>query len=493
MKKVFFLFAVSIATVQLKAQNVGINTTNPQAALDINGDLIIRNTALALVNGANEDINTTAAKFSHYTISGPTSVFEIGGLTGGIDGRMITLYNSSPFLMVIKHLSAGSLAANEIHTGSGVDFTLSSYSSVTFRYQSLDNLWHVVASHNEFITGGGGGTSFWTASGNNIYNNNLGSVGIGTTAPQQKLDVSGASILATSINIDPDLHEQRVVAGRIADGGVWDVKTGIGGRAVINPTLFPTSKGGTWGIGHNGTDLFIGAGDGVADNSLQTGIQIRGNRNVLLNPVVGNTGIRNQTPNATLSVGRGTGVDGTAAFFGTTHTSHFNYGTTEDTYIRGGKTGSNVYINDSHVGNVILASGGGYVGVGTNNPTTRLDIQGGVRISQSASNLGTILKQAQAGNSLVGPGGSGGITYTINFPFPFTTVPHLVVTPRQQFATLNDNFTVSINDVTNTSAIISIYRIDRTSIEILGATIPFLNYASWSQQLELDWLAFTYQ
>jgi hypothetical protein len=191
-----------------------------------------------------------------------------------------------------------------------------------------------------------------------------GNVGINNNNPQQKLDVSGAAILATSINIDPDLFEQRIVAGRITDGGVWDVKTGIGGRAVINPTVFPTSKGGTWGIGHNGTDLFIGAGDGTSDNSLQTGIQIRGNRNVLLNPVVGNTGIRYQTPNATLSVGRGTGVDGTAAFFGTTHASHFNYSTAEDTYIRGGKTGSMVHINDTHDGGVNIAGGGGVTNFG---------------------------------------------------------------------------------------------------------------------------------
>jgi hypothetical protein len=381
MKKLYVVLFIILSSLDLLAQNVGVNTSSPQAALDVNGDLIIRNAALTLVNGANDDINTTSSKFSYYTISGPTTVFEIGGLTGGVDGRMITLYNSSQYLMVIKHLSAGSLASNEIHTGSGVDFTLSSYSSVTFRYLSSDNLWHVVASHNEFITGGGG-SSFWTANGNNIYNNNLGSVGIGTTTPQQKLHVEGASILASSSTIDPDLNEQKIIAGRIADGGGFDLKTAIGGRSVFNPATNPSSKGGTWAIGHNSTDLFIGAGDGVNDNSLQTGIQIRGNRNVLLNPVVGNTGIRNQTPNATLSVGRGTGVDGTAAFFGTSHTSHFNYNTTEDTYIRGGKTGSLVNINDSHNGAVNIAGGGGVTNFGgVVNTTSDANVGGNINVN----------------------------------------------------------------------------------------------------------------
>jgi hypothetical protein len=321
-----------------------------------------------------------------------------------------------------------------------------------------------------------------------------GNVGIGTTTPLQKLHVEGASVLANSTTIDPDLYNQKIVGGRIADGSGFDIKSGIGGKALLNPASFPPGKGSTWAVGHNGTDFFIGAGDAANDNSLQAAIQIKNNRNIILNPLSGNTGIKNSTPNASLSVGRGTGNDGTAAFFGTQHTSHFNYGTTEDTYIRGGKIASTVYINDSHNGNVSIAAGGGYVAVGHSNPATGLDVQGGVRISQSASDLGTIFKQIQAGNAVVGQNStSAGITYTINFPFPFITIPHLVVTPRQQFASLNDNFTISINDVTNTSARITVYRIDQTKVNILTTSISILSYSGWGQQLELDWMAFTYQ
>ncbi|MFM9911843.1 MAG: hypothetical protein ACKVOW_21165 [Chitinophagaceae bacterium] len=60
----------------------------------------------------------------------------------------------------------------------------------------------------------------------------------------------------------------------------------------------------------------------------------------------GRFGIGISNPNAQLSVSRGTGVDGTAAFFGTTHVSHFNYGNFEDTYIRPGKDNRFVFIND---------------------------------------------------------------------------------------------------------------------------------------------------
>jgi hypothetical protein len=275
MKRISIVFAILANSFLLKAQNVGINNTNPGAALDVNGDLILRNSNITLVNGANEDINTTAQKFSHYTITGPTTVFEIGGLNGGTNGRMVTLYNSSAFLMVIKHLSPGSLLINQINTGTGIDYTLSSYSSVTFRYQSVDNHWHIISSHNQWNIGGS--ASQWSTIGNNIYNNNAGNVGIG-----------------------------------------------------IN------------------------------------------------------------NPAASLSVARGTGIDGTAAFWGANNVSHFNYGVDQNTYIRGGRDdlfydgrGSDVFINDipgfNHLdnvpqpgGNVLLVGGGGNVGIRTSNPIAAL-------------------------------------------------------------------------------------------------------------------------
>lgn len=106
--------------------------------------------------------------------------------------------------------------------------------------------------------------------------------------------------------------------------------------------------------------------------------------------VTGNVGI-GVTPSATLDVARGTAGGGTCSFRGTTHTSHFNYSTTEDTYLRGGKTGSVVYMNDTHAGNVVMAGGGGSVGVGVA-PSFKLDVAGACHASSFPTSSDARLK-----------------------------------------------------------------------------------------------------
>jgi hypothetical protein len=88
----------------------------------------------------------------------------------------------------------------------------------------------------------------------------------------------------------------------------------------------------------------------------------------------GNVGILNNGSTASLTVSRGTGFDGTARFDGTNNSSYINNGTNEDTYIRAGKTGSKVYVNDISNGIVVLGNGTARIGVNKINPLFTLDI-----------------------------------------------------------------------------------------------------------------------
>ena len=79
----------------------------------------------------------------------------------------------------------------------------------------------------------------------------------------------------------------------------------------------------------------------------------------------GNVGIGINVPSGKLDVS-----NGAAWFRGTANINHFNLGATEDTYLRGGKAGSKVFINDiAGPGPVYI---GGNIGIGNTTPDAPL-------------------------------------------------------------------------------------------------------------------------
>lgn len=89
----------------------------------------------------------------------------------------------------------------------------------------------------------------------------------------------------------------------------------------------------------------------------------------------GNVGIRTGTVSASLYVLKAGNFSGSAVFGGTNYNSHFHYSGTEDTYIRAGKPGANVYINDLPGGNILIGNGASYVGINTSTPICALEIR----------------------------------------------------------------------------------------------------------------------
>jgi hypothetical protein len=253
MKKIFFSLFVASSFCGM-AQNVGINTTTPQAALDLNGDLILRTNNLPLVNNFNNDIDITSTKSAHYVVTGTSSVFYLTGFQGGIDGKTFSVYNPSGFIMIIKHLSSLSAAGNQIHTGTGLDFTMNSFSTVTFRYQSNDNAWHIFSTGNDF-------NNPWVAtSTGQVYNVTAGNVGIGTVgdAPQ-KFTVRQSGI------------------GITQEGGLGGAQVG-----------FYASAGGAYVQTHNNFDLLFSTNNGITQ--------------MIIQKATGNVGIGTTNPTYKLSV-----------------------------------------------------------------------------------------------------------------------------------------------------------------------------------------------
>ena len=557
MRQLAILFLIATCVNLGFAQNVGINNVNPQAGLDVKGDVIFRVDTLELVNGVNDNIDIGASKSMNYVITGPNTTFELGGFSGGKDGRLITLYNSSPAAYYVKNYSSGTAATNQIHTGIGADFTMNSYSTITLQYLAADSLWHVVSRYNEI-----GGTSgeHWTVAGNHIINTNSGNVGINVVEPLSRLSIDGELALMSDTIILPcaitmnqlktidntnkrksiihlvednncgslppaimailggndgeiihlfthinntniqhlgnpnntfppmpptaedslnmiELYEPNTtgsnasaiqlkaggVISLIYDGkrkkwkpvsyygedapeyGIWykagnpnymysgasrvgigtsnptkeldidgdlrvrdsivangnmiidnnlNVKGNLGVGAPNSPYPFHINRNGvgyyqSWQGNSSSLYTYLGSTYAGLASGYGTNLEIT-NGSTFMKFVGGNVGISNNyafSPNASLAVERGSGVDGTAAFFGTSNVSHFNYSTAEDTYLRGGKVSSKLILNDY----------GGQVTVGTNIPgNAQLNIAShrtgtnanGLSINQNTGNQG---------------------------------------------------------------------------------------------------------
>lgn len=140
------IFSASITFAQ-----VGINTTDPETTLDVNGSFSLREgPALTLNNGNNTNIDLGTTKYSKYRIIGPTSDFNI--LTfltpngeSAADGQLLTLINTTDHTMTIVH-NQGSNANTQrrIYCPGETNLVLSSKNgSVTLQYNESESRWMV--------------------------------------------------------------------------------------------------------------------------------------------------------------------------------------------------------------------------------------------------------------------------------------------------------------------------------------------------------------
>ncbi len=186
--KLTAIACLNLCTAFCYAQNVGIGNTNPQAVLDVQGDIHFRSVNITLAAGFSGELNAAATKASVYNVS---SAATITGISGGVDGRLITLVNTGAVnLMRIKLLDENdslstSVAGNKTILGN--TFFINQKGSIVFRYDGSLQRWSVVSKNGV----NDGTTALWKQAGNDLYNSNTGNVGIGNNSPVAKVDVAG--------------------------------------------------------------------------------------------------------------------------------------------------------------------------------------------------------------------------------------------------------------------------------------------------------------
>ncbi len=392
MKKTLIPLLVSMLAMQgIIAQNVGINNTSPLTKLDINGDIAFRSADITIATTYTYALDVNTLKQSHYKLKSPTlpiGNFVLAGITAGTDGRMITLTNYTGAAMEIYDEDATANANDRIKTGIGTTLAIYPNGSVLLQYDVPEQRWMVKGGHNNSLSyfgGGGGGSSYWDISGTNIFNNNTGNVGIGTNSPDRaKFEVNGVpnTSLTTAIfgGDGTGLSFQRNWP-TIGFNQYRDVPTGWG-KAISN--------------GY-GMHMFFNPLTGSYSMAMQD--SVASNASFVAVPKYAITTFKNgyvHIGNKDISDLASLSISGASNF-----PSHFNYGVEGHTYIRGGeRTFSNigfarrpskVFINDipgqilgtganTAGGDVILVTGGGNVGVGTENTAGyKLAVNGNVR------------------------------------------------------------------------------------------------------------------
>ncbi len=228
-------------------------------------------------------------------------------------------------------------------------------------------------------------------------------VGIGTTAPTKaKLEIVGAAGTGTTI------------AAFGTDGAGLSIQKDALGPVIgfnhYRDITIANSQGKYFANGYagilaqevaNGKIKFDMYDAGVKDGFTSVG------RRVFTIFNNGNVGLLGEAlTDATLYVPRRTNINGSAYFDGSSYPSVFQYSANEDTYIRGGKTGSKVYINDIPNGNVEIGLVGiGVTKVGINiEPRATLDVNGDMALKKlvtvtNATN--TIMGFNRAGASIL--------------------------------------------------------------------------------------------
>lgn len=319
-------------------------------------------------------------------------------------------------------------------------------------------------------------------------------VGIGVAVPQAKLHVAGGAIMPSAgateqagILFPKDPGGGTLDAGWIRyyarTGEATTLEIGTSNDPDDHIALMPsgnvgintTTPGARLHIMHtpqdsNGNALVIGPINGanlrLGYASNYSWIQSHGASPLVINASGNLIGLGVSTPAATVDIVRGAGAGGTLQIRGTTRFSHFSYSTDEHTYLRGGKAGSNVYINDD----------GGNVAIGAADPQgQRLFVNGTAKVLGLTVNNGTQFNRMQAGHFQAGSHTGGVKEVQINFPKSFGGTPMVLVTVRNE-GYYNDTFAATVKYVSNTYVKVNLLRLDS-----LGSR--------WEQNVRLDWFA----
>jgi hypothetical protein len=367
--------------------NVGIGTTNPGSKLEVNG--IISTTDAGTLTG---DINAGAAGVYSFNGSGRYVRFNTNGGTNDLlsygsalavnysGGQNVNFFGGTPANLTVN----GNVGIGTTNPGYALDVN-----------GHANALGYCINGSNCITSWPSGGTSQWTTNGSNIYYNS-GNVGIGTTSPGANLVVQGAANTgsAGTLNIiaTGDANNTNLI-------GAFQPSLATGHENWMN-----------WGVSGSAGDAaslgYYYAGNNSASNRFDFAVWGAATPQLsMLNN--GNVGIGTINPGYTLDVN---GTARATTLIDSGLTSQNCIGTNSLGQLQGGTCGATGALTGSGTANVMAmftgagvignsspvitesgTSGGtvsiaGNVGIGTTNPSVKLDVAGGINLEANGSN-----------------------------------------------------------------------------------------------------------
>jgi hypothetical protein len=226
----------------------------------------------------------------------------------------------------------------------------------------------------------GAKAGFWSISGNNIYKNNTGNVGIGTSSPAKPLEIDGA-------------------------GGI---QISNGENASSNNEIFFSDNGQIRSLDNYHRIVFNRSSDQLEFNELgnilfKTGTPVTEAMRITGNGYIGIGTSLPISPNNRLSVAGGITVDYNSQNKGTI-ANILSFGSSGDAGIgsyRPGFSPVNYHGLDFYTNNTkkVSIDLGGNVGIGTATPAAKLDVEGSVKIADGSQGAGKILTTDADGNA----------------------------------------------------------------------------------------------